>query len=259
MNDHDNQPPISRSSEPLAHSDAAAGGFNTTHWSVVLLAGQEDSPQAASALEHLCRTYWYPLYAYARRQGHSPPDGEDLTQQFFAGFLEKKYFGLADPDRGRFRSFLLASFKHFLANEYNRSQTSKRGGQYAFVSWDEAEAEARYRNEVTHETSPDKLFEQTWVLTLLEKVMKDLQQDYVRAGKQKIFDALEVFLSGEKSEATYKEIGERLQMGESAVKMAVSRLRRRYGEMLRSEIAHTVTGPTCVEDELRHLLGALSR
>ena len=245
---------ISRSEEPTV----AGGGFNTTLWSVVMLAGQETSPEAASALEHLCRTYWYPLYAYARRQGHSPPDGQDLTQQFFAGFLEKKYFGLANPDRGRFRSFLLASFKHFLANEYHRSQTARRGGQYAFVSWDETEAETYYGNEPAHETSPDKLFERAWVLTLLEKVVKDLQQEYVGAGKGKIFDALHVFLSGEKSESTYAEIGEGLQMSESAVKMAVSRLRQRYGEKLRSEIAHTLTGSARVEDELRHLLAALS-
>lgn len=233
--------------------------FVTTHWSVVLLAGQETSAESASALEHLCRTYWYPLYAYARRQGHSPPDGQDLTQQFFAGFIEKKYFGLANPDRGRFRCFLLASFKHFLTNEYNRSQTAKRGGEYAFVSWDETAAETHYGHEPAHETSPDRLFERAWVLTLLEKVMKDLQQEYVRAGKGNVFDALQVFLSGEKAESTYAEIGAPLQMSESAVKMAVSRLRQRYGEKLRSEIAQTVTGPTNVEDELRHLLGALSR
>lgn len=244
---------------PARQNEIFGGGFNTTHWSVVLLAGQEGSSEAASALEHLCRTYWYPLYAYARRQGHSPADGEDLTQQFFAGFLEKKYFGLADPERGRFRSFLLASFKHFLANEYNRSRTAKRGGLYGFVSWDEAEAEARYSKDLAHETSPEKLFEQTWVLTLLDNVMRNLQREYVRAGKEKLFDALQVFLSGEKSETTYKQIGESLQMGESAIKMAISRLRQRYGEMLRREIAHTVTGTTSVEQELRHLLGALSR
>jgi RNA polymerase sigma-70 factor (ECF subfamily) len=225
---------------------------------VVLLAGQEDSPEANSALENLCRTYWYPLYAYARRLGHSPPDAEDLTQQFFAVFLEKRSFGLANSDRGRFRCFLLASFKHFLANEYHRSRTAKRGGGCTFVSLDEVGAEARYRNDLACETSPDKLFEQTWVLTLLEKVMKDLQQEYVSAGKGRVFDALEAFLSGEKSEATYAEIGEGLQMGESAVKMAVVRLRDRYGKKLRNEIAQTVTGPTSVEEELSHLFVALS-
>jgi RNA polymerase sigma factor (sigma-70 family) len=235
-----------------------AGGFVTTHWSVVLLAGQEDSPKAASALERLCRTYWYPLYAYARRQGYNPTDGEDLTQQFFAAFLEKKYFGMADPGRGRFRSFLLSSFKHFLANEYHRSHAVRRGGRCTIVSWDAGDTEERYRNEPASETSPDKLFERAWVLTLLEKVMKDLQQEYTRANKAKVFDALHVFLSGEKSEHTYAEIGQGLQMSEPAVKMSVSRLRQRYGEKLRSELAHTLTESTSVEDELRHLLGALS-
>lgn len=240
------------------NDEREVAAFNTTHWSVVHLAGQKDSPDAASALEQLCRTYWYPLYAYARRQGHSPPDGQDLTQQFFAVFLEKKYFGLANPERGRFRSFLLASFKHFLANDYHRNRTAKRGGRFAFISLDDT-SETRFRNEPAGEASPDKLFEQAWVLTLLEKVMKDLHQEYVGAGKGNVFDVLGIFLSGEKSEATYEEIGNRLQMSESAVKMAVSRLRRRYGELLRREIAHTLTGPTTVEDELGHLMDALRR
>jgi RNA polymerase sigma factor (sigma-70 family) len=245
--------------ESSQHAQPAGSGFNTTHWSVVLMAGQGDSPQASTALENLCRTYWYPLYAYARRQGHSPPDGEDLTQQFFAGFLQKKYFGLANPDRGRFRSFLLASFKHFLANEYHRSHAAKRGGGARVISLDVADTEERYRHEPASETTPDRLFDRTWVITLLEKVMKDLQQEYFHAGKGKLFGTLEVFLSGGKAEITYTEIGTELQMSESAIKMAVSRLRHRYGERLRSEIAHTVAGPAAVEEELRHLLGALGR
>src|SRR5262245_21529354 len=231
--------------------------FRTTHWSVVLLAGQE-SPQAATALEKLCRAYWYPLYAYARRQGHQPPDAQDLTQQFFAVFLEKKSFGLADPLRGRFRCFLLASFKHFLTNEHHRAHAAKRGGQYAFLSWEEAEPETLYRNEMPAAVSPDELFDRAWAVTLLDKVMKDLQQDYVRSGKDRVFEALQVFLSGEKAEATYERIGDSLQMGESAVKMAVSRLRRRYGEMLRGEIANTVSEPGAIEEELRYLFQAMS-
>jgi len=233
--------------------------FATTHWSMVMHAGRSGSPQADRALAELCCVYWYPLYAYARRQGHDPSDGQDLTQQFFAVFLEKNYFGLADPDRGRFRSFLLASFKHFLANEHYRIRAAKRGGRCTFVPWDEAVVEAHYRNELATEASPDKLFEHAWALTLLEKVMKDLQQEHVCLGKAKVFEALQVFLTGDKSEATYEEIGKGLQMSESAVKMAVSRLRRRYGERLRGEIAHTVADPAVVEEELRHLVGALSR
>ena len=255
MNTRDNIP---RSDVPAYPPDAAGGEFTTTHWSVVLLAGQEGPPEAALALEKLCRTYWYPLYAYARRRGHNQEDGQDLTQQFFAGFLEKKYFGLANPDRGRFRCFLLSSFKHFLANEYHRSQTAKRGGRYAFVSWDETEAEAHYRNESASEASPDNLYEHAWALTLLEKVTRALQQEYTRDGKAQVFDALQIFLSGEKSELTYVEIGAGLGMSESAVKMAVMRLRRRYGELLRAEIAHTLTSPARIDEELRHLLAALS-
>jgi len=223
-----------------------------------MLAGQEASPQAASALEELCRNYWYPLYAYARRQGQSSADAQDLTQQFFAVFLEKKYFGLANPDRGRFRSFLLGSFKHFLANEYHRSRTAKRGGKCAFVSWEETEAEAHYMNEPAAELTPDKLFEQAWALTLLHKVMEKLREEHAQAEKKEIFEALEVLITGEKSEVTYQAIGERLNMSESAVKMAVSRLRKRYGEMLRNEIAQTLAEPAGIEDELRHLLHALS-
>jgi RNA polymerase sigma factor (sigma-70 family) len=236
----------------------SGSGFNTTHWSVVMLAGQGDSPQAASALEQLCRNYWYPLYAYARRQGQSAPDAQDSTQQFFAVFLEKKYFGLANRDRGRFRSFLLGSFKHFLANEYHRSRAAKRGGKCAFVSWDETEAETHYLNEPAAELTPDKLFEQAWALTLLQKVMEKLRQEHERAQKKEIFDALEIFITGEKSDVTYKAIGERLNMSESAIKMAVSRLRQRYGEMLRNEIAQTLAEPAAIEDELRYLLRAVS-
>ena len=247
----------SRTDQTQSRTEMEGSGFNTTHWTSVLLAGRTDSPEAAPALERLCRAYWYPLYAYARRLGRSHEDGQDLTQQFFSVFLVKNYLSLADRERGRFRSFLLSSFKHFLANEYHKSRTAKRGGRCTLISWDEAGTEERYRGEPATETSPDKLFEKAWVLALLEKVMKELRQEYARTGKGRIFDALQVFLSGEKSEATYKEIGVGLQMGESSVKMAVSRLRQRYGELLRGEVARTVSGPERVEEELRHLIGAL--
>ena len=236
----------------------SGGGFNTTHWSVVMLAGQENSPQAASALEKLCRDYWYPLYAYARRQGQSAADAQDSTQQFFAVFLEKKYFGLANRDRGRFRSFLLGSFKHFLTNEFHRASAVKRGGKCAFLSWDETEAETHYANEPARELTPDKLFDRAWALTLLQKVMENLRDEYVNSQKKQIFEALEFSLTGHKSELTYQEIGGPLGMGESAVKMAVSRLKQRYGEMLRKEIAHTVAAPGEVDQELRHLFSAVS-
>ena len=243
---------------PPGGCDPPTDSFNTTHWSVVLMAGQESSPEASAALERLCRTYWYPLYAYCRRQGCAPPDGEDLTQQFFAAFLEKKSFSLADPDRGRFRNFLLASFRHFLANEHHRNRTAKRGGRFAFVSWDDADLETHYQNEAADRFTAEKLFDQTWAFTLLGKVMKDLRAEHVGAGKDQLFDALEVFLTGEKAETTYEQIGADFQMSESAVKMAVSRLRQRYGQLLRQEVAHTVTNPAWVEDELRHLVQVLT-
>ncbi|HXJ61748.1 MAG TPA: sigma-70 family RNA polymerase sigma factor [Verrucomicrobiae bacterium] len=249
---------ISRSETPPARRQWGGGEFNTTHWSVVLLAGQDGSLEAADALEKLCRTYWYPLYVYCRRQGYGPPDGEDLTQQFFSVFLAKSSFAVATPDRGRFRNFLLASFRHFLANEHHRNRTAKRGGKFSIVSWDEIEPEARYQSEPMVGVTPEKLYEQTWAVTLLGKVAKDLQSEYVASGKGRIFDALHVYLTGDKADLTYEEIGATLQMGESAVKMAVSRLRQRYGLMLRHEIAHTVTDPASVEDELRHLVGVLS-
>lgn len=250
---------ISPSGTPPDRPEWGGGNFNTTHWSVVMMAGQDGSPAAAAALEQLCRTYWYPLYAYCRRQGYGQPDGEDLTQQFFSVFLAKNSFAAATPDRGRFRNFLLASFRHFLANEHHRSQTAKRGGRFAFVSWDEIELESHYQNEPMDGLTPEKLFDQAWAFTLLGRAMKDLRDEYAAAGKGQLFDALQVFLTGEKTEITYEEIGAMLQMGESAVKMAVSRLRQRYGQMLRREIAHTVTEPAWVEDELRHLVGVLSR
>src|SRR2546427_75368 len=169
--------------------------FRTTHWSVVLLAGKEGSPEAASALENLCRTYWYPLYAYARRQGHGPPDGQDLTQQFFAVFLEKKYFGLANPDRGRFRCFLLASFKHFLANEYHRSRAAKRGGQHSIIPWDAQSGENRYLREPSHDLTPEKIFERSWALRVVETVLEQLRKEYASAGKTELFLAIQSYLS----------------------------------------------------------------
>ncbi len=253
---------LSHQSQPKLAQDQlgqSAGNFSTTHWSVVMLAGQEGSPEAVAALEQLCHTYWYPLYAYCRRQGHMPPDGEDLTQQFFSVFLAKNSFAVATPDRGRFRNFLLTSFKHFLANEHQRSQTVKRGGRFAFVSWDEIEPEANYQNEPADGFTPEGLFDQAWAFTLLGKAMKSLKTEYASSGKSDVFDALQAFMTGEKTEITYEEIGATLQMSEPAVKMAVSRLRQRYGLMLRREVAHTVADPAWVEDELRHLVGIMSR
>ncbi len=238
-------------------TDEAGGGFTTTHWSVVLLAGQDGSPESASALEGLCRTYWYPLYAYARRQGHSPPDGQDLTQQFFAVFLEKKSFGQADPDRGRFRCFLLASFKHFLANEYHRSRAAKRGGQHSIISWDAPSGEDRYLREPSHDLTPEKIFERSWALTVIETVLEQLRKEYASAGKSELFLAIQSYLSADDSTQTHASVAASLSMTQGAVKMSVLRLRSHFRSLLRSEIAHTVADVTELEEELRHLFACL--
>ena len=235
------------------------GVFATTHWSVVLAAGQTATPEAQEALERLCRTYWYPLYACVRREGHSAEDAKDLTQEFIARFIEKKYLKLADRDRGRFRSFLLTSLKHFIINEWRKHQTAKRGGGAVPISIDEEDAEGRYTTElVSPEMPPDKLFERRWALALLDQVLVRLRQEYSEAGKTALFNELKAFVWGEKSALPQAEIAARLGLTENAVSVAVFRLRRRYGELLRAEIANTVALASDIDDELRHLLGAIS-
>jgi DNA-directed RNA polymerase specialized sigma24 family protein len=239
--------------------EGGGGNFHTTHWSAVSLAGEDTSPESLAALESLCRTYWYPLYAYCCRQGHSPADGEDLTQQFFAAFLERNSFAAATPERGRFRSFLLASFKNFLANEHHRRVSVKRGGRFAFVSLDDTELETRFKNGPADRTTPEQQYDHAWAMTLLGKVASDLKAEYDTAGKSGIFAALQTCLTGAGSDAGYQAIGASLGMSESAVKMAALRLRQRYGQLLRREIARSLNDPSGVEDELRHLLEAITR
>src|SRR5947199_3215250 len=177
-------------SPPQAKSDAQ---FNTTHWSVVLAAGAPDSPQAVEALEKLCRTYWYPLYVYVRRHGHSPEDAQDLTQEFFSHLLEKKNLAKADPDRGKFRTFLLGSFKNFLVNEWKRAGRLKRGGDLKFLSFDADEAEQRYAGEQIDESNPANAYERQWAVALIEQVLSMLRGEYAAAGKAQLFEALKVF------------------------------------------------------------------
>ena len=242
-------------------SEFAASGareFRTTHWSVVLAAGDSASPHAAVALEELCRTYSYPLYAFIRRQGHAPHDAEDLTQEFFARLLKRRFLQSVDPRKGKFRSFLLAWLKNFLANEWDRARTLKRGGQYSFISWDQEVVENRYRAEPSHEVTPDRIFERAWALTVLEKALEELRNEYAAANKTELFDTLQECLSGEKGEASYADVMPKLRMSEGAVKMSVLRMRRRYGELLRSEIAQTVTSTKELEEEMRQLFAVLS-
>jgi RNA polymerase sigma-70 factor (ECF subfamily) len=225
--------------------------FVTTHWSVVVRAGGK----SAAALEKLCQTYWYPLYAYVRRQGHSPEDAQDLTQEFFAKLIAKHYLGDVDRSKGKFRSFLLASLKHFLANEWDKAHAQKRGGGQTIVSLD---AETRYKLEPADNISADKIFERRWALTLLDEVLKRVREEYAADGKTKLFDQLKVTLTGERSTIPYAELGAQLGMSGGAVKVAVHRLRQRYRDALRDEIAETVAGPEEVEEELRQLFAALS-
>jgi RNA polymerase sigma-70 factor (ECF subfamily) len=232
--------------------------FVTTHWSVVLTAGRSDTTRARDALARLCQTYWYPLYAYVRRLGNSPPDAQDLTQEFFARLLEKNYLAGADESRGRFRSFLLAALKHFLANEWDKARAQKRGGGQIPISIDLGTAETSCGFEPVDNLTAEKIYERRWALTLLEQVLRRLREEHVRDGKEKLFEQLKATLTEASRTVAYAEIARRLDTTEGAVKVAVHRLRQRYREVLRAEIADTVASPGEVEDELRNLFAALS-
>jgi RNA polymerase sigma factor (sigma-70 family) len=249
----------------LKESDSRTGGrvdmpaaFVTTHWSVVLTAGSGNTDGAREAVARLCQTYWHPLYAYVRRVGHSPHDAQDLTQEFFARLLEKNYLAGADESRGRFRSFLLASLKHFLANEWHKAHAQKRGGGQIPIPIDMASAETSIGFEPADTTTAEKIYERRWALTLLESVLRRLRGEYVRDGKQKLFEQLKPTLTEASRSVAYAEIARRLDTTEGAVKVAVHRLRQRYREVLRAEIAETVAEPAEVDDELRNLFAALA-
>jgi RNA polymerase sigma-70 factor (ECF subfamily) len=236
-----------------------AGRFATTHWSVVLAAGRSESDSYQQALETLCRTYWFPLYAYLRRHGYDTHRAEEYTQAFFAFLLDKRGLRLADPKRGKFRSFLLASLKHFLANERARAQAKKRGGGRKVLSLDFENAESQYALEPRDELSPEKLFERSWALTVLDRTMARLRAEAATEKKQDIFDSLKIYLTAEKDSIHYREVAAELDMTEGAVKVAVHRLRRRYRELLRDEIAQTVTTKDQINEEIRNLFAVLAR
>jgi RNA polymerase sigma factor (sigma-70 family) len=205
----------------------------------------------------LCRTYWYPLYTYVRRQGHGAQDAEDLTQEFFARFLAKEYFGRADPALGRFRSFLLACLENFLAEQGRQARRLKRGGGQTVVSWDSRTAEERYSLEPADLTTPEQVYDRRWALTLLEAVLARLAEEQSATGKRETFDQLKGYLWEEAREVSYAETGARLNMTEGAVKVAVHRLRRRLRHLLREEVAQTVAGGEDVDEELRHLISVI--
>ncbi len=246
----------------MAHSATSPerpGLFPATQWTVILAAGATPSPESAAALEHLCHAYWYPLYVFVRRCGHSPPDAQDLTQEFFALLLQHNWVAQADRERGRFRSFLLMALKRFLAKEWDKSKTIKRGGQVRLVPLRLDDSETRYAREPADTCTPEQVFEKQWALTLLGAVLGRLRQDYVREGKGLLFQALEPCLIGPHETQPYVELGARLRMTEGAVKMAVSRLRERYRSFLKEEIRQTVASVAEVDEELRHLFRVLSR
>jgi len=236
-----------------------AGRFATTHWSVVLTAGQPESTGYRQALEALCQTYWFPLYAYLRRHGNDTHQSEDYTQAFLAFLLDKHGLRLADPKRGRFRSFLLTSLKNFLSNERARAAALKRGGDRKILSLDVENAERKYALKPREELSPDKLFARSWALTVLERTMDRLGAEATRTKKPELFEKLRVYLTADKGSVPFREMAAELNMSEGAVRVAAHRLRRRYREFLRDEIAQTVTTEDQIDQEIRDLFAALAR
>ncbi len=231
--------------------------FATTHWSLVVAAGDKGSPQAAAALAELCRSYWYPLYAYVRRKGYPLHDAQDLTQEFFARLLERNDFRMADRRRGRFRSFLLGALEHFLAKEWRRARSQKRGGGRKPVSWEAGDAEGRYEMEAPGDWTAERVFERRWALTVLERAMAALRAEYEAGDRLDQFDNLKLFISGDAAAVVYPELASRLKMTEGALRVAVHRLRQRYGDCVRAEIARVVHRPEEIEDEVRQLFVAL--
>jgi RNA polymerase sigma factor (sigma-70 family) len=235
----------------------SGGVFATTHWSIVLAAGQKDSPHAAAALEQLCRTYWYPLYAYARRRGYSPEDAQDGTQSFFARLLEGDILPRASSERGRFRSFLLKALQNFLTDAHDRTTALKRGAGRPVIALDALDGEARYALEPADQLSPDKLFERRWATTVLEGAWMRLAAEYAKDGKQVMFRELRRFNSESESAPSYSEAAASLGLPENTVKSLVHRMRRRYRTLLRAEIARTVYDPAEIDEEIRFLLRVL--
>jgi RNA polymerase sigma-70 factor (ECF subfamily) len=236
----------------------AVAVFATTHWSVVLSAADSRSATAQEALEKLCRTYWYPIYAYLRRRGCGEHDAQDLTQGFFAQLLERRSIQSVEREKGKFRSFLLASLNYYVADERDRANAQKRGGGREVLSLDVQEAEQRYRLEPVDERSPEKIFEHRWAMTLLDQVLVRLGQEFAEAGKRELFERLQAFLVEGTGERTYAEVAREMGMTEEAVKKAAQRIRQRYHQLFREEIAQTVASPAEVDEELRHLCQVLN-
>jgi RNA polymerase sigma factor (sigma-70 family) len=239
-------------------SQAPGDVFATTHWTVVLAAGRRSTPQSNLALEELCRVYWFPLYAYVRRRGYAKEDAEDLTQAFFARFLAKNYLAGLSAERGRFRAFLLASLKHFLINDWKKSQRQKRGGGEAPLSLDWQTADTKFQVAATNEPSPDKAFDREWAVALLAQVIARLQKECAADGKARQFERLKIYLTANTDDEGQVEAAKALGMEAGAVRVAIHRLRKRYRQLLRDEIAQTLADAADVDEEMRALFGAFS-
>jgi RNA polymerase sigma-70 factor (ECF subfamily) len=230
--------------------------FPTTRWTLVVAAGHPGRKEAGAALASLCENYWYPLYAYLRRRGYSPDQAQDLTQEFFVRVLEGRYLDRADPDKGRFRSFILTSLKFFVADEADRHRARKRGGGL-LVPLEFSSGEERYQREPAHDETPERIFERRWALSVIDRVVEKLREEFVQHGHPEHFERLKVFLLGQ-SDAPYAALSREMNTSEGALKVAIHRLRKRYRELFRQEIADTVADPAEVESELRFLAAVLS-
>jgi RNA polymerase sigma-70 factor (ECF subfamily) len=233
-------------------------GFHTTHWTVVLAAQEREGAAAGEALAELCSAYWYPLYAFVRRQGSCPHEAEDLTQEFFRRFLERRALETVKPEAGKFRSFLLACLKNFLANERLRAQTQRRGGGHQILSLDTDEAETRYSLEPADTVTPEGVFERRWAFTVLERTIAQLRKEYSSSEKRALFDALQGFLPGEQEGLSRAELAAKRGVSVGAIDVAVHRLRQRFGALLREQVARTVSSEAEVEEEIRYLISVLA-
>ncbi len=242
----------------MADLDTVAKGrgqFPTTRWSVILATREPSTAVARAALSNLCQSYWYPLYAYIRRQGHAVEDAQDLTQGFFAVLLEKDYLADFDRERGRFRSFMIVAFRHYVGNEHERRRAGKRGGGASVLSLDAEDAERRYRLEPAHHLTPERIYDRRWALVLIDRTLERLSQESAPSAR---FDRLKMFLTGDPAGVSYSQLAAELGISEGAVKVAVHRLRRRFRDLLEAEISDTVASPEQVKDEMRFLLSVVS-
>jgi len=239
-------------------SEEAPRAFPNTRWSVVLAATQRPSSESAAALETICHAYWYPIYAYVRRFGHSPHDAQDITQEFFCRLLEKRWLDSANRDKGKLRTFLIVVLKHFMANEWRRASAQRRGGGHTPVTFDTAFAESRYAVDVSA-LAADETFDQQWALTLLELTIDRLREEFMALGKESDFEALKNCLMADRGSIDYATVAARLKVNEGAARVSVHRLRKRFREVYREEISQTLADGADLDGELRHLAAALAR